>query len=81
MACCGVTTTSDRHRRLVARGKRAPKPTTKRVYLSGPEVLPANARQICARKRAICERHGVVGVLPGNEEDGRDPALPLSDCL
>jgi hypothetical protein len=30
----------------------------KRVYLAGPEVFLANAREIGARKRAICEQHG-----------------------
>jgi nucleoside 2-deoxyribosyltransferase len=50
--------------------------TTKRVYLAGPEVSLANSREICVRKRAICERHGCVGVLPGDEEDGCDPTLP-----
>ncbi len=27
------------------------------VYLAGPEVFLPNAREIGARKRAICERH------------------------
>jgi nucleoside 2-deoxyribosyltransferase len=49
---------------------------TKRVYLAGPEVFLANAREIGARKRAICERHGLLGVFPGDEEDGCDPTLP-----
>ena len=48
---------------------------TKRIYLAGPEVFLANARDIGARKRAICERHGLVGVFPGDEEDPCDPAL------
>ena len=37
---------------------------TKRVYLAGPEVFLTNAREIGARKRVICERHGLVGVFP-----------------
>jgi nucleoside 2-deoxyribosyltransferase len=48
---------------------------TKRVYLVDPEVFLANARDIGARKRAICERHGLVGVFPGDEEDPCDAAL------
>jgi len=52
---------------------------TKRVYLAGPEVFLANARDIGARKRAICDRHGLVGVFPGDEEDPCDPALPPAE--
>jgi nucleoside 2-deoxyribosyltransferase len=51
---------------------------TKRIYLAGPEVFLANAREIGARKRAICERHGLVGVFPG-DEDACDPGLPLAE--
>jgi nucleoside 2-deoxyribosyltransferase len=51
----------------------------KRVYLAGPEVFLVNAREIGARKRAICERHGIVGVFPADEEDVFDPALPRSE--
>jgi nucleoside 2-deoxyribosyltransferase len=35
-----------------------------RVYLAGPEVSLANARQVGARKLAICARHGLIGVYP-----------------
>jgi nucleoside 2-deoxyribosyltransferase len=52
---------------------------TKRVYLAGPEVFLANAPDIGVRKRAICERHGLVGVFPGDEEDPCDPALPPAE--
>ena len=52
---------------------------SKRVYLAGPEVFLANAHEIGARKRAICERHGLVGVFPGDEEAASDPALPLAE--
>ncbi len=45
---------------------------TKRVYLAGPEVFLSNAREIGALKRAICERHGLVGVFPADEEDDFD---------
>jgi nucleoside 2-deoxyribosyltransferase len=50
-----------------------------RVYLAGPEVFLPNAREIGARKGAICERHGLVGVFPADEEDACDPALPLPE--
>lgn len=49
---------------------------TKRIYLAGPEVFLANTHEIGARKRAICARHGVVGVYPADEECLRDPTLP-----
>jgi len=48
-----------------------------RVYLAGPEVFLSNAREIGALKRAICERHGLVGVFPADEEDDVDPASSL----
>ena len=35
---------------------------TVRVYLAGPEVFLANAREVRVRKRAVCARHGLVGV-------------------
>jgi nucleoside 2-deoxyribosyltransferase len=50
---------------------------TKRVYLAGPEVFLSNAREIGALKRAICDRHGLVGVFPADEEDDFDPASSL----
>jgi nucleoside 2-deoxyribosyltransferase len=52
---------------------------SKRVYLAGPEVFLANAHEIGARKRAVCERHGLIGVFPGDEEAACDPALPLAE--
>jgi nucleoside 2-deoxyribosyltransferase len=48
-----------------------------RVYLAGPEVFLSNAREIGALKRAICERHGLLGVFPADEEDDFDPASSL----
>ena len=52
---------------------------SKRVYLAGPEVFLSNAREIGALKRAICERHGLIGVFPADGEDPPDPALSLSE--
>ena len=46
-----------------------------RVYLAGPEVFLANARAIGDRKRAICTRHGLSGIFPGDAEPPRDPTL------
>jgi nucleoside 2-deoxyribosyltransferase len=48
-----------------------------RVYLAGPEVFLLNARAIGTRKRAICARHGLIGVFPADQEGTGDPALPL----
>jgi nucleoside 2-deoxyribosyltransferase len=50
---------------------------SRHVYLAGPEVFLLNAREIGARKRAICARHGLIGVFPADEEDTGDPTLPL----
>ncbi len=47
----------------------------KLVYLTGPDVFLPNARQIGAGKRAICARHGLVGVYPDDEEHAPDPTL------
>ena len=52
---------------------------TKRIYLAGPEVFLANALEIGARKRTICERHGLVGVFPADAEGACDPALSLAE--
>ena len=51
-----------------------------RVYLAGPEVFLVNARDVGARKRAICSRHGRVGVFPADEEASRDAAIPPHEC-
>lgn len=50
-----------------------------RVYLAGPEVFLPNAREIGARKRVICEWHGLLGVFPSDEEDVLNPALILRE--
>jgi len=48
---------------------------TPRVYLAGPEVFLANAREIGLRKRTICERHGLMGVFPADEEEASNPSM------
>ena len=50
---------------------------TPRVYLAGPDVFLANAREIGARKRAICQRHGLIGVFPSDEEEDCNPSTTL----
>jgi nucleoside 2-deoxyribosyltransferase len=41
------------------------------VYLAGPEVFLANAREIGARKKALCAAHGLNGLYPlDNAMDG-----------
>src|ERR1700761_1272376 len=52
---------------------------TKRVYLAGPEVFLPNAREIGAQKRAICERHGLIGVFPTDDEPVPDPSTPPTE--
>jgi nucleoside 2-deoxyribosyltransferase len=52
---------------------------SKRVYLAGPDVFLALAREIGTRKRAICARHGLVGVFPTDAEDACDPTAPLPE--
>lgn len=48
---------------------------SKRVYLAGPEVFLSDAREIGARKCAICRQHSLIGVFPTDEDDAYDPAL------
>ena len=50
----------------------------RRVYLAGPEVFLPNARAIGAC-RVICERHGLIGVFPGDEEGLCDRHQPPSE--
>lgn len=52
---------------------------TVRVYLAGPEVFLANAREIGVRKCAICERFGLVGVFPADEEEPCSPSMTLPE--
>ncbi|MBV1797857.1 nucleoside 2-deoxyribosyltransferase [Siccirubricoccus sp. G192] len=40
-----------------------------RIYLAGPEVFLADAAAIASAKRAICARHGLVGVFPTDHPD------------
>ena len=48
-----------------------------RVYLAGPEVFLSNARTRsgCTQASHLCERQGLVGVFPADEEDGFDREL------
>lgn len=51
----------------------------KRIYLAGPEVFLANAQEIGERKRAVCARHGLIGIFPGDAAPPPDPALAPQD--
>jgi nucleoside 2-deoxyribosyltransferase len=64
---------------LICKRVRVLRTMSKRVYLAGPEVFLADARQIGARKRAICARYDLVGVYPADKEHAPDPALPLPE--
>jgi nucleoside 2-deoxyribosyltransferase len=45
---------------------------SKRVYLAGPEVFLANAKEVSENKKALCSRYGFEGVFPLDAEvDGR----------
>lgn len=44
-----------------------------RLYLAGPDIFRPDAREIAARQKALCERHGFVGLHP---LDTDQPALP-----
>ena len=55
-----------------------------RIYLAGPEVFLPDAAATGGRKRAICARHGLVGLFP--LADPGAPGQPTSaaiyrDCL
>jgi nucleoside 2-deoxyribosyltransferase len=52
---------------------------SKRIYLAGPDVFLINAREVGARKRAICDQHGLVGVFPTDAETACDPSLSLPE--
>jgi nucleoside 2-deoxyribosyltransferase len=52
---------------------------TIRVYLAGPEVFLANAREIGLRKREICDRYGLVGIFPADEEEPCNSSLTLAE--
>jgi len=39
-----------------------------RIYLAGPEVFHPDARDILAAKKAICTRHGGMGLSPADNE-------------
>jgi nucleoside 2-deoxyribosyltransferase len=39
-----------------------------RIYLAGPEVFLPEAKEIGARKKAICRAHGLEGLYPADPE-------------
>jgi nucleoside 2-deoxyribosyltransferase len=47
-----------------------------RIYLAGPEVFLANAKEIGEAKKALCKKYGFEGVFPIDVEvdaDGKSP--------
>jgi nucleoside 2-deoxyribosyltransferase len=52
---------------------------TVRVYLAGPEVFLANAREISLRKRTICQRYGLIGIFPADEEEPCSSSMTLPE--
>lgn len=54
-----------------------------RVYLAGPEVFLANAKEVGERKKALCRKYGFEGVFPlDNEVDARGKsATELGLCI
>lgn len=43
-------------------------PDMKRVYLAGPEVFLAKAREIAAAKKRLCAQYGLEGAFPLDQE-------------
>ncbi|MEL6978298.1 MAG: nucleoside 2-deoxyribosyltransferase [Pseudomonadota bacterium] len=41
-----------------------------KVYLAGPDVFHPEATQIGAKKKALCEAHGLIGLYPLDNEIG-----------
>jgi nucleoside 2-deoxyribosyltransferase len=50
-----------------------------RIYLAGPEVFLADAREIGEAKTAICRAHGLVGVFPADPEIRDQERLPAAE--
>ena len=48
-----------------------------RVYLAGPEVFLFNAHDVGVAKKALCARHGLVGVYPADNDVSTAP-VPAS---
>jgi nucleoside 2-deoxyribosyltransferase len=40
----------------------------KTIYLAGPEVFLPDAIEVAARKKALCEKHGLIGLSPLDNE-------------
>lgn len=50
--------------------------TAIRIYLAGPEVFLANAKEISIHKKALCRKYGFEGVFPLDTEvdaEGKSP--------
>jgi nucleoside 2-deoxyribosyltransferase len=59
--------------------------TPQRIYLAGPEVFLANAKEVGEKKKALCRKYGFEGVFPIDVEvkaEGKSPrevGLCISD--
>lgn len=65
--------------RAVCRRCWLPRSMSKRVYLAGPEVILAMSHDIGPHKRAICARHGLIGIYSADEPHAPDPAHSLPE--
>lgn len=52
-----------------------------RAYLAGPDVFLENARAVGDRKKAICDDHGIEGVLPLDSDVSTAGLSPLDGGL
>ncbi len=50
-----------------------------RIYLAGPEVFLADAREIAEEKKAICRDRGLVGVFPSDADVADLQTLPPAE--
>jgi nucleoside 2-deoxyribosyltransferase len=57
--------------------------TPKRIYLAGPEVFLANAKEVGERKKTLCRKYGFEGVFPlDNEVDTTDKSpMEVGFCI
>lgn len=55
-------------------------PIRPRAYLAGPDVFLANAAEIGAAKKRLCEAHGIEGAYPGDGDYQRMAGLAPRDA-
>ena len=65
----GTSRVPDSRRRAgTSRVPDSTRPAHPRVYLAGPEVFLSNAHDVGVAKKALCARHGLVGVYPADND-------------